>query len=157
MNTLSNQEYIQVQYKDSRNLSARIDLHARFSTDEYPWFHWVFDRFDIPEKARVLELGCGTGLLWRENLERIPPDGTSRFPTFPRGWCRKQRKTYYTPVRISRSRMLMPSRSPMTGTASTLLSPTTCYITFQFDREIQLKGAFRISTETGIFKTVKAS
>ena len=72
MSTTSNQDYLQWQYKDSNNLSARVDLHARFNTEEYPWFHWVFDHFDILSNARVLELGCGTGLLWRENLARIP-------------------------------------------------------------------------------------
>ena len=67
-----NQEYLRKQYRDSSNLSARASLHAQFSTEKYPWFHWVFDWFDIPEDGRVLELGCGTGLLWRENLARIP-------------------------------------------------------------------------------------
>ena len=72
MDTLSTQEYLRSQYRDSSNLNARAGLHIRFSTEEYPWFHWVFDHFDIPEHGRVLELGCGTGLLWSENLERIP-------------------------------------------------------------------------------------
>ena len=72
MDTLTTKEYLRSQYKDSSNLSARAALHIRFSTEKYPWFHWVFDHFDIPENGRVLELGCGTGLLWRENLERIP-------------------------------------------------------------------------------------
>ena len=72
MDTLSDQEYLQRQYRDSSNLSARAGLHTRFSTEEYPWFHWVFDHFDIPENGNVLELGCGTGLLWRQNLGRIP-------------------------------------------------------------------------------------
>ena len=72
MSTLTTQEYLRSQYEDSSNLSARAALHIRFSTEEYPWFHWVFDHFDIPDSGRVLELGCGTGLLWRENLGRIP-------------------------------------------------------------------------------------
>ena len=76
MGNLSTQEYLQWQYRDSSNLSARAGLHVRFSTEEYPWFQWVFDRFDIPDNGRVLELGCGTGLLWRENLGRIPRSWT---------------------------------------------------------------------------------
>ena len=72
MDALTTREYLQSQYRDSANLSARAALHIRFSTEKYPWFHWVFDHFDIPENGRVLELGCGTGLLWRDNLERIP-------------------------------------------------------------------------------------
>ncbi len=72
MDTLPNQDYLRSQYRDSSNLSARVNLHTRFGTEEYPWFHWVFDHFDIPKDGRILELGCGTGLLWRENLNRIP-------------------------------------------------------------------------------------
>ncbi len=72
MSTLSDQRFLRWQYKDSSKLSARVNLHARFSMEEYPWFHWVFDHFDIPKNGCVLELGCGTALLWRENLVRIP-------------------------------------------------------------------------------------
>ncbi len=71
MVNLSTQEYLRWQYRDSSNLNARAGLHVRFSTEEYPWSRWVFDHFDIPDNGRVLELGCGPGLLWRENLGRI--------------------------------------------------------------------------------------
>ena len=53
------------QYKDGSNLSARIRLHQRFSTNRYGQMRWMFDRIQIPENAIVLEVGCGTGLLWR--------------------------------------------------------------------------------------------
>ncbi len=72
--SLSGQKYLHWQYKDSSNLSARASLHVRFSTEQYPWLQWVFDQFDIPPRASVLELGCGPGSLWRQNLERVPPD-----------------------------------------------------------------------------------
>ena len=57
------------QYKDGSNLSARIRLHQRFSTNRYGFFRWMFDRIQIPESARVLELGCGTGILWRGSAQ----------------------------------------------------------------------------------------
>jgi SAM-dependent methyltransferase len=47
---------------------------VRFSTNQYPWFRWLFDRYVFPPEARVLEIGCGPALLWRENRDRIPPD-----------------------------------------------------------------------------------
>lgn len=53
------------QYKDGSNLSARIRLHQRFSTNRYGQMRWLLDRIQLAESARVLELGCGTGLLWR--------------------------------------------------------------------------------------------
>jgi ubiquinone/menaquinone biosynthesis C-methylase UbiE len=64
---------IRAQYQDDRNLNARIQLHARFSTNTYGWSTWVFDHFSFPENARILELGCGPGGLWAANRQRIVP------------------------------------------------------------------------------------
>ena len=61
------------QYRDSSNLDARAAIHQRFSTNPYGWFHWVFDRLSVlPENARILELGCGPGYLWKECGQPIP-------------------------------------------------------------------------------------
>jgi|SRR5581483_1208948 len=60
------------QYATSANLEARQRIY-RFRTEDQPWFPWVFDRLDLPPHARVLEVGCGNGKLWQENLGRIPP------------------------------------------------------------------------------------
>lgn len=68
------QQYLKTdQYRDSSNLDARVVIHQRFSTNSYGWFKWIFDTLlKLPENARILELGCGHGLLWKENIERIP-------------------------------------------------------------------------------------
>ncbi|MDE3228401.1 MAG: class I SAM-dependent methyltransferase [Chloroflexota bacterium] len=62
------------QYRDASNLNARGSLHARFGTNPYPWFRWVFDQALglAPANARILEVGAGPGGLWRENLDRLP-------------------------------------------------------------------------------------
>ena len=61
------------QYRDPKNLDARAEMHRRFSTNPYGWFRWVFDALlKLPGDAAVLELGCGHGLLWKENASRIP-------------------------------------------------------------------------------------
>lgn len=74
MSRFTDQQYLKNdQYKDSSNLDARALLHQRFSTNQYGWFRWVFDiLLKLPENARILELGCGHGLLWKENADRIP-------------------------------------------------------------------------------------
>jgi len=64
---------LEEQYASSENLRARIALHARFSTNPYPYPRWVFDGYDFGDDADVLEVGCGNGMIWRENLERVPP------------------------------------------------------------------------------------
>src|ERR1041385_4877716 len=60
------------QYASSANLSARIALHERCSTNRYGLQRWIFDRLDLAAGQRVLEAGCGTGSLWIENRDRIP-------------------------------------------------------------------------------------
>lgn len=61
------------QYTDSANLDARVAIHPEFSTNPYGWFNWLFDRLIIlPANARILELGCGNGVLWKSIVDRIP-------------------------------------------------------------------------------------
>jgi ubiquinone/menaquinone biosynthesis C-methylase UbiE len=76
MSRFSDQEYLKNdQYKDSSNLDARVMLHKRFSTNPYGWMNWVFDSLlALPENAKILELGCGPGYLWKENISRIPAE-----------------------------------------------------------------------------------
>lgn len=70
----SDQEYLRnQQYKNAANLNARVQLHARFGTNSYNWQRWVFDHFQVPAEAHLLELGSGPGYLWLNNLDRIPP------------------------------------------------------------------------------------
>lgn len=64
------------QYRDASNLNVRGSLHARFGTNPYPWFRWVFDQVlsVAPPAARILEVGAGPAGFWRENLDRLPTD-----------------------------------------------------------------------------------
>lgn len=66
--------YVNNQYRTASNVNARIRLHQEFSTNKYGWQRWLFDQFKFMPKSRILELGCGTGNLWLENLDRIPVD-----------------------------------------------------------------------------------
>ncbi len=75
MLSLSDPNYVHCQYANASNLNARLALHARFSTNPYGWFRWVFDRLlELPSQARVLEVGCGSGGVWMANLARIPSE-----------------------------------------------------------------------------------
>ncbi len=74
MSKFTDQQYLKTdQYKDSSNLDARVNIHARFSTNPYGWFNWVFDAISkLPADAKILELGSGPAHLWMECSSRIP-------------------------------------------------------------------------------------
>ena len=59
------------QYRDASKINARIALHERFGTNARGLQRWVFDHFDLPEDAGILDVGCGPGRLWTENLDRL--------------------------------------------------------------------------------------
>jgi|APSaa5957512622_1039677.scaffolds.fasta_scaffold11803_3 ubiquinone/menaquinone biosynthesis C-methylase UbiE len=93
MNWMSDQRYmLDKQYKDADNFHARAALHARFGTNEYPWPRWVFDHFDLPADGRILELGCGPALLWRNNLDRIPVEWNITLSDFSPGMVQEARQ-----------------------------------------------------------------
>lgn len=68
------------QYENANNISARIRLHKEFSINSQGWFPWIFETGILPavqndtslEKIEILELGCGEGSLWLENLHLLP-------------------------------------------------------------------------------------
>jgi ubiquinone/menaquinone biosynthesis C-methylase UbiE len=74
MSKITDQKYLtEAQYKDASNLDARVALHQKFSTNPQGWHNWVFDQLlSLPANANVLELGCGSGVLWQESAKRIP-------------------------------------------------------------------------------------
>jgi len=89
---LSDTSYLRSeQYRDSSNLEKRIALHARFSVNPQNWQRWVFEQLSLPGEARVLELGCGSGALWHQNLERIPPDWKIHLSDLSTGMLRQAR------------------------------------------------------------------
>lgn len=93
---VSDQTYLlQEQYRTAANLDARIALHARFSTNTYGWFPWLFERLRLPARCRILELGCGTGRLWSENAARIPAEWRITLTDFSPGMVDEARRALH--------------------------------------------------------------
>jgi ubiquinone/menaquinone biosynthesis C-methylase UbiE len=59
------------EYRDGTRLGQRVNLHDLFSLNHYGWYPWVFDQLQFPNNGQFLELGCGPGLLWKRNSERL--------------------------------------------------------------------------------------
>lgn len=65
---------LRTQYQNATNINARIALHRDFSMNPEGWFPWLFRQMPLKPGMKVLELGCGNGALWLENLKRVPSE-----------------------------------------------------------------------------------
>lgn len=66
------EQKLKKQYKDTSNISARINPHRDYSLNPVSWFEWIFNQCAFESSYSVLELGCGDASLWSRNVERIP-------------------------------------------------------------------------------------
>ena len=57
-------EEIIEQYRTSKNLDVRIQLHEKYSHNKLGWFNWLYSQLDFSHANRILEIGCGDGKLW---------------------------------------------------------------------------------------------
>ncbi len=85
--TIESEKLKSEQYHNVNNLAARIRLHERFSTSKVNLFQWLFDHLlkEIPQKASILEIGCGRGDLWKQNMRRIPRGWTIKLTDYSPG------------------------------------------------------------------------
>ena len=62
---------LKTQYQNAGNISARINLHAMYSVNKQGWFKWIYEQGNIASHTKVLELGCGDGRLWVDNIDSV--------------------------------------------------------------------------------------
>jgi len=58
-------QQIKEQYASSKNLEARRSIY-QYSIDAKPFSKWVAEQITPASRVKILELGCGTGDLWKE-------------------------------------------------------------------------------------------
>ena len=91
---LKNKQYLKSkQYGDTCNYNARTYLYEHFGTKRRPWPLWMFDQLGKVNNGRILELGCGNGLLWKMNANRIPSDWDITLSDFSEGILNNVRDT----------------------------------------------------------------
>lgn len=68
METINQQKAVQEQYITADNLNTRISIHAKYSTNKLGFSNWLFSNYDFSDNDKILELGCGTGDMWKSKL-----------------------------------------------------------------------------------------
>ena len=81
-----------LQYQNATNISARIRLHRDYSRNPQGWFPWIYEQCCITEDMNVLEVGCGNGALWTENLSRLPRNAHITLSDISEGMLRDARR-----------------------------------------------------------------
>ena len=81
------------QYQDANNISARINLHQNYSVNQQGWFPWIYEKCNIHSNMKILELGCGNGALWTENMDRLPKRISITLSDISEGMIRDIRRT----------------------------------------------------------------
>ena len=69
MNSMNKKEVVENQYKDTSKLDIRIMIHKKYSSNKMGFGNWISSNYNIKSNMNVLELGCGTGDMWKENLK----------------------------------------------------------------------------------------
>lgn len=71
MKTINNHEAVQEQYLTAGNLNTRISIHEKYSANKLGFNNWIFSNYSFAANNKILELGCGTGVMWKSKLHLI--------------------------------------------------------------------------------------
>lgn len=59
------------QYQTAAHLNTRISIHDKYSTNKEPFGDWIVSHYQIRPGMNILELGCGTGSMWKDHLDLL--------------------------------------------------------------------------------------
>ena len=73
MSKINDTSVVKQQYATANNLNRRISIHDKYSTNKMGFGNWIISNYRIDKGMKVLELGCGTGDMWK-NRESLISD-----------------------------------------------------------------------------------
>ena len=92
---------LKTQYQNDSNISARIRLHEMYSQNQTGWFPWIYHNCKITDGMRILEIGCGDGTLWNENMAKLPQNISAVLSDISEGMLRDVRRRIGSDSRFS--------------------------------------------------------
>lgn len=71
MSKINDTSIVKQQYASANNLNTRISIHDKYSTNKTGFGNWIVSNYRIDKGMKVLELGCGTGDMWKNRATLI--------------------------------------------------------------------------------------
>lgn len=71
MNKMKEVTNVKEQYKTDVKLNIRINLHKKYSINQEGFGNWIFRNLPDFSNKKILELGCGSGELWKNRSDEI--------------------------------------------------------------------------------------
>ena len=63
--SIADKQVVSSQYATSAHLETRISIHEKYSRNKQAFGDWIISHYHLQPGEQVLELGCGTGSMWR--------------------------------------------------------------------------------------------
>ena len=95
MENLTDKRVMEKQYGTADRLNTRISIHAKYSVNRQGFGSWITEHYRFPENASVLELGCGTGEMWKGKGDLIARCGRLVLSDFSAGMLEQAKETLH--------------------------------------------------------------
>ena len=69
---MRNNDPLHNQYVNSNNLNRRININKLYSTNNIPFWDWVYDNYSLSTVKNIIEIGCGNGEFWYNCHSKLP-------------------------------------------------------------------------------------
>ena len=85
MSAINDKKVVQKQYENAENLNTRISIHEKYSVNQQGFGNWIASHYQIAAGSKILELGCGTGEMWKKNIRILDQCSNLILPDFSEG------------------------------------------------------------------------
>ncbi len=101
MERINHADRVARQYHSAGNLNTRISIHEKYSINPMGFGNWIFSNYEIGAGARILELGCGTGSMWKGHMDILNVCGELVMTDFSEGMLEAAKENLGTHSNLS--------------------------------------------------------